>query len=184
LVSVRYATHELVGAACAVAASRALELDAVEAGAAVLGAVWGSLLPDADRLGTRVHRRGRLARRNLAVAVLGALLRLPLVAFALLARHRGVSHSLVACGLLAGLAALIAAIVGGAGAAAAAGCALGYCAHVLADACTPSGVCLWWPFSRRPAWLVPRPFRIRTGSLPDALLAVVAAMLAVALVAL
>jgi membrane-bound metal-dependent hydrolase YbcI (DUF457 family) len=179
---VRNATHELVGAACAVAASRALELDALEAGAAALGAVWGSWLP--DTLGTRLHRRGRLARRNPAVAALVAVVRVPLVAFALLARHRGVSHSLVACGLFAGFAALLAAIVGEAGAAAAAGCALASCAHVLADACTPSGVSLWWPFSRRPAWLVPRPFRIRTGSLSDALLAVVAAMLAVALVAL
>jgi membrane-bound metal-dependent hydrolase YbcI (DUF457 family) len=180
---VRDTTNGLVGAACAVAASRALELDALETGAAVLGAVWGSWLPDADRLGTRIHRRVRLAPRNLPVAALGAVLRAPLVAFALLARHRGVSHSLAACRLVAGLAALLAAIGGEAGAAAAAGCALGYCAHVLADACTPSGVCLWWPCSRRPALLVPRPFRIRTGSLPDALIAVVAAVLAVALVA-
>jgi membrane-bound metal-dependent hydrolase YbcI (DUF457 family) len=137
---VRSTTHELVGVACTVAASRTLEFDAPETAAAVAGAVWGSWLPDADRLGARVHRRGRLARRNLAFAALAAVLRLPLATFALLARHRGVSHSLAACGLLAGLAAVLAAAVGGVGAAAAAGCALGYCAHVLADACTPSGV--------------------------------------------
>jgi membrane-bound metal-dependent hydrolase YbcI (DUF457 family) len=181
---VRNTTHELIGVACAVAASRALELDPLETAAAAAGAVWGSWLPDADRLGTRVHRRGRLARRNLAFAALGALLRLPLVVFALLARHRGLSHSLAACALVAALAALLAALVGGLVAAAAAGGALGYCAHVLADACTPSGVCLWWPVSSRRVWLLPPRVRIQTGSLREALLASAAVTVAVALVVL
>jgi inner membrane protein len=181
---VRNTTHELVGVAAAVAASRALELEPLETAAAAAGAIWGSWLPDADRLGARVHRRGWVARRHLAVAALGAVLRLPLVVFALLARHRGLSHTLAACGLLAAVAGLLAAVLGGVGAAAAAGCALGYCAHVLADACTPSGVPLWWPVSRRRVWLVPRPLRIRTGSLREALLALAAATVAVALVVL
>jgi membrane-bound metal-dependent hydrolase YbcI (DUF457 family) len=182
LLCVRSTTHELVGVACTVAASRALELEPLETAAATAGAIWGSWLPDADRLGTRVHRRGRLARRHMALAVLGAVVRLPLVVFALLARHRGLSHSLAACGLLAVVAALLAGLVGGLGAAAAGGSACGYLAHVLADSCTPSGVCLWWPLSRRRVWLLPRPLRIRTGSLREALLASAAATLAVALV--
>jgi membrane-bound metal-dependent hydrolase YbcI (DUF457 family) len=184
LLCVRNTTHELVGVGAAVAASRALELEPLETVAAAAGAIWGSWLPDADRFGARVHRRGRLARRHLLVAALGAVLRLPLVGFALLARHRGLSHTLAACGLLAVAAALLAALLGGVGAAAAAGCAIGYCAHVLADACTPSGVRLRWPVSRRRVWLVPRPLRIQTGSLREALLAVAAATVAVALVVL
>jgi membrane-bound metal-dependent hydrolase YbcI (DUF457 family) len=180
LLWVRNTTHELVGVA--VAASRGLELDPLETAATAAGAVWGSWLPDADRLGTRVHRRGRLTRRHLAIAALRAVLRLPLVVFALLARHRGSSHSLAACAPFAALAAGLAAVVGGLGAAVAGGCALGYCAHVLADACAPSGVCLWWPESRRRVWLLPRPLRIRTGSLREGLLAAAAAAVAVALV--
>ena len=182
LLCVRNTTHELAGVACAVAASRALELEPLETAAAAAGAVWGSWLPDADRLGTRAHRRGRAARRHLAFAALGAVLRLPLVMFALLARHRGPSHSLAACALMAALAAVLAAMVGGLGAAVAGGCGCGYCAHVLADACTPSGVCLWWPVSRRRVWLLPRPLRIRTGSFRETLLAVAAAAVAGALV--
>jgi membrane-bound metal-dependent hydrolase YbcI (DUF457 family) len=184
LLCVRNSTHELVGVAAAVAASRALELGPLETAAAAAAAIWGSWLPDADRLGTRVHRRGRLARRHLAPVALGAVLRLPLVVFALLARHRGLSHTLAACGLLAAVAGLMAAALGGLGAAAAAGCALGYFAHVLADACTPSGVCLWWPVSRRRVWLLPRPLRIRTGSPREALLALAAATVAVAVAVL
>jgi membrane-bound metal-dependent hydrolase YbcI (DUF457 family) len=179
---VRSATHELVGVACAVAASRAFELDAFETAAAAGGAIWGSWLPDADRLGTRVHRRGRLARRDLALAALTGVLRLPLVVFALLSRHRGVTHSLAACVLLAGLAATVGA-VGGPWAALSSGCALGYCAHVLADGCTPSGVGLWRPFSRRRVCLLPRRARIPTGSFRETLVAVTAATTAVVLIA-
>jgi membrane-bound metal-dependent hydrolase YbcI (DUF457 family) len=182
LLCVRSTTHELVGVACAVAASRALELEPLELAAVPAGAVWGSWLPDADRFGTRVHRGGRLARRHRALAAVSAVLRLPLVVVALLARHRGLSHSVAACGLLGVVAALLAASVGGLGAAVAGGCWCGYCAHVLADACTPSGVCLWWPVSRRRVWLLPRLVRIRTGSLREALLASGAATVAVALV--
>jgi membrane-bound metal-dependent hydrolase YbcI (DUF457 family) len=184
LARVRNTTHELVGVACAVAASRALDLNTLDTAAAVAGAVWGSWLPDADRLGTRVHRRGRFARRNLVVAALAAVLRLPLVVFALLSRHRGATHSLAACGVLAALAVVIAAAFGGPVAALVAGCAVGYCAHVLADGCTPSGVGLWRPFSGRRVRLLPRGARIPTGSFREAMLAVVAATAAVALVVL
>jgi membrane-bound metal-dependent hydrolase YbcI (DUF457 family) len=184
LARVRNTTHELIGVLGAVAASRALDLDTLDTAAAVAGAVWGSWLPDADRLGTRLHRRGRLGRRNLAIAVLSAALRLPLRAFALLSRHRGGTHSLAACALFAALAAVVAAAVGGLGAALAPGCALGYCAHVLADGCTPSGVGLWRPFSSRRVRLLPRRAMIPTGSFREAMLAVMAATAALALVVL
>jgi membrane-bound metal-dependent hydrolase YbcI (DUF457 family) len=183
LARVRNTTHELIGVACVVAASQALDLDTLETVAAVAGAVWGSWLPDADSLGTRVHRRGRLERGNLVVAAATTVLRSPFVVVALLSRHRGVSHSLAACGLLAGLAVVISAAFGGPLAALASGCALGYCAHVLADGCTPSGVGLWRPFSRRSVCLLPRRARIPTGSFRELLIAAAAATAVVALIA-
>lgn len=130
----------------------------------------GSWLPDADRLGTRVHRRSRLERRSLLAAAVGLVARLPLVTFALVARHRGVSHSLVACALVGAAAALGLALPPPAPALAG-GLALGYAAHVLTDACTPAGVALLAPFARRRVWLVPARARLRTGSAREGLLA-------------
>ncbi len=174
-------THQLVGVTCALGTSRTLGLDALDTAALSVATVGGSWLPDADRLGTRVHRRGRLERRSLAAGALGMILRLPLVAFALVARHRGISHSLAACVLFAALAAALGVWLPAPVAPAAGGLAVGYGAHVLADACTPAGVALWAPFSRRRAWLVPRRARIRTGSPPEGLLAATTAVAALAL---
>jgi LexA-binding, inner membrane-associated putative hydrolase len=129
----RNTTHELVGAASAVALARALELDALGTAAAVAAAVIGSRLPDVDQPGSRVQRRGRLERRHPPLALAGLLLRLPLFAFALLARHRGLSHSLCALVLVAGLSAGLGDALGGPAPAAAAGLALGYAGHVLAE---------------------------------------------------
>lgn len=182
VVCVRNTTHELLGVTLSLAASRALELDELASLPLVAGAVYGSWLPDADRLGSRVHRRTRLERRSLLVAAAGTLARLPLLAFALLARHRGVSHSLLACASLAALATTSAVVALGAGLTAAlAGLALGYAAHVMADACTPAGVELWRPFSRRCVRLLPVTARIPTGSLREGLVAVGAAVLALTL---
>lgn len=177
----RNATHELVGLTCALGASRTLGLDALDTVAMGAGAVWGSWLPDADRLGTRVHRRGRLARRSLAAGALGMVLRLPLVTFALVARHRGISHSLAACVLLGAVATALGLWLPAPVAAGAGGLAVGYGAHVAADACTPAGVALWAPFSRRRTWLVPPRARIRTGSKREGLLAAATAVGALAL---
>ena len=62
----------------------------------------------------------------------------------------------------------------------AAGLAIGYLAHVAADACTPGGVPLLAPLTRRRWWLLPRRIRIPTGSLREL---VVAATLTAATVA-
>jgi membrane-bound metal-dependent hydrolase YbcI (DUF457 family) len=174
----RNVTHELVGVSLAVAASRVLKAGPVETVAVAAAAFHGSWLPDADQLGARVHRRSRLERRSLVAGVLGALARLPLVAFALISRHRGITHSLAACLLLAGLAAAATAALGSFAAAVAGGLALGYVGHVAADACTPSGVELWRPFSSRAVWLVPAVARVRTGSAREILVAVGALALA------
>ena len=62
------------------------------------------------------------------------------------------------------------------------GMGLGYAAHVLADACTPAGVQLWWPLSRRRVWLLPAGCRIATGSVRELLIAVCVLALVVVLV--
>ncbi len=67
---------------------------------------------------------------------------------------------------------------------AAAGVAVGYVAHVAADACTPGGVRAWAPLSRERVWLLPPRARIRTGSARELLFAVVFALVAVGCLAL
>lgn len=181
MASVRNPTHELIGVAVALGASRALEADALHTAALGAGALYGSWLPDVDQLGSRVHRRTRLERRNLVAGLCGLVGRLPLLAFGALARHRGVTHSLLACALVAALALAAAGLAGGAVALPVAGLALGYSAHVAGDACTPSGVHFWAPLSQRPVWLLPRRRRISTGSFAEALVAIAALLSAVGL---
>jgi membrane-bound metal-dependent hydrolase YbcI (DUF457 family) len=179
---VRNTTHQIVGVTCALGASRALGLEAVETAAASVNAVWGSWLPDADRLGTRIHRRSRAERRSPLVGALGAVARLPLWAFALVARHRGISHSPEACVLVCAAAAALGLSLPPPALALTGGLALGYVTHVAADACTPFGVSS--ALAHRKLWLVPRRARIRTGSLREALVAASSAALSVGLLAL
>ena len=88
-------------------------------------------------------------------------------------KHRGITHSLAA-GALTALAAwwLASLVVPDVATAIATGIAIGYLAHVAADACTPSGVALFAPLSSRRRHLVPKPARIPTGSVREAALAV------------
>lgn len=181
VIWMRSTTHELVGVSCALGASRALELDVLPGVALAAAAVCGSWLPDADQLGARVHRRSRLERRSLLVGAAGALARLPLLAFALCTRHRGISHSLLACAALTGLAVFATVSLAPGFALAGAGLTLGYVAHVLADACTPAGVGLWRPFAARRVHLLPAPARIPTGSAREALVTASAGALALVL---
>lgn len=117
---------------------------------AALGlAALGSLLPDID------HPQSWAGKRLAVVSI-------PLAA---LIGHRGVTHSLIA---VAGFVALLALLGVNH---LAAPLAVGYLAHLLADALTVSGVPLLWP-SRRPYGLR----LIRTGSLAEiALIAVLGA---------
>src|SRR4051812_15662371 len=181
----RSATHDIAGIALALAAARVLDVAAPESIGLAAGALVGSRLPDIDQPGARVHRPTLLERHSVVVGTAGAALRLPGHVFAVLVRHRGITHSALACALVAGSAALVAHGAGPAGLVVAAGIGLGYAAHLAADACTPGGVTLWAPLSRRRVWLFPRRLRIKTGSLPEALLAaaLVAALAAVLLYA-
>jgi membrane-bound metal-dependent hydrolase YbcI (DUF457 family) len=181
--SVRNPTHELIGVTLAVAAGQALKAGPLETGGLAATALIASRLPDIDLLGARIHRRSRLERRNLLARAGGALLRLPLVVFAALVSHRTITHSALACAAVPGLAALLAYPAGAAAAlVVGGGSAIGYAGHVAADGCTPGGIRLWAPFSRRRVWLLPPRARIRTGSLGEAALAVVGAAALVLLV--
>lgn len=178
----RALTHQIAGVGLA-----AVTVVAVDAGGAsaavVVGAAWlGSLLPDADLAGARVHRRTRIERRVALVRLAGMLLRLPVRVLTLLP-HRGPTHSLLACALATVLTGFVVGLVDpGLASAAAVGAAIGYGAHLAADACTPSGVPVWSPFSRRRQWLLPARARIRTGSPREYLgLVVLTALLAATL---
>lgn len=179
---VRNGTHVLVGVTAALGAAQALGSDVATAAGMSVGAVVGSALPDADQLGSRVHRRTRMERRNILIGAVGLAVRIPLVAFAVLARHRGVSHSLLACAALTIAAAGVVVTLPAPAPVLAGGLVLGYAAHVLADGCTPHGVELWAPLSRRRVRFVPRGAHIPTGSVRERLLAVITFLAATMLV--
>ena len=178
-------SHQIAGVGLAAVAGAALDVSPAT-GAVMLGAAWlGSMLPDADRAGTRVYHRTRLERRVWIVGALGWVARLPLRLLMVLP-HRGVTHSVFACAAAAVMAGLLVALVDPALAVAAgAGMAIGYATHIAGDACTPSGVAAMAPVSRRRFWLLPRAARIPTGSLREyALTAMITAGLLAATFAL
>ena len=176
----RSATHQLVGVGAAAVTVAAVDAQGAAAAVLFAGAWIGSLLPDADLADARVYRRGGIERRVGLARVAGTLLRLPLRVLALLP-HRGLTHSLLACGLASLLAGALVSLADTALApAAAAGIAAGYGAHIAADACTPSGVALWAPFSRRRRWLLPARARIKTGSARESLCFAVLGVLLIA----
>jgi membrane-bound metal-dependent hydrolase YbcI (DUF457 family) len=160
-------SHQIAGVGLAAVSGAAVEVSTSTA-AVLVGAAWlGSMLPDADRAGTRIYHRTRLERRVPVVAAFGWLARLPLRLLVLLP-HRGVTHSVFACAAVAVLSALLVAVADPALAGAAgAGMAIGYGTHIAGDACTPSGVAAWAPVSRRRHWLLPRRLRVPTGSLRE-----------------
>ncbi len=163
----RSLTHQIAGVGLAAATVAAV--DAPGASAAVLiGAAWvGSLLPDADLAGARFYRRTRIERQVPLVWLAGMLLRLP-VRLATLLPHRGPTHSVLACALATALTGVVAWLIHpDLALAASGGTAIGYGAHIAADACTPSGVPVWAPFSRRRRWLLPARARIPTGGLRE-----------------
>jgi inner membrane protein len=163
----RWTTHQITGVGLAAVAAAATDASTATAVVLLAGAWLGSLLPDADKTGTKIYRRTRVERRSLLARGVGTLARVPLRVLVLLP-HRGITHSLCAAVLAAVLAGGLVTLVSPPHARiAAAGVALGYLAHVAADACTPGGVTLFAPFSRRRRHLLPKPARIRTGSLRE-----------------
>ena len=143
-------THVMAGIVSLYGLPLGLSFDSMSL--AILFAVVGSLLPDLDA------RESKLS--NVAI---GGIAPLKLVA-RLLSRslgHRGPMHSLFAVLVVAlafglPLALLLDPFAGF-------GLTLGYLSHLLLDACTKSGVPLYWPESGR-VWLLPPRLRFTTGS--------------------
>jgi inner membrane protein len=152
-------THQIAGVGLAAATAAALDAPVETVVLLFAGAWLGSLLPDADRAGSRIYRTRRLERRVWPLRLLGWLARIPLRLLILLG-HRGLTHALVAALGAAALAWLAAPAFG-------AGVGIGYLAHLAADACTPSGVPLLAPLTGRRLHLLPRRARIPTGSLRE-----------------
>lgn len=118
-------------------------------------AVFGGLLPDIDHAGSKIGRR------------------LPVVSWvvSLVAGHRGVTHSLVFVGLAEAIC------YGIFGATAAVALAIGCLSHLAADVLTVGGAPLFWPDRERVSLRL-----MRTGSIADTAVGVMAATLAVVLV--
>jgi inner membrane protein len=119
---------------------------------AVVFASLGSLLPDLDA------RESKLSN-----ARIGGVAPIKPLARALNRRlgHRGAMHSLLAALLVSAFVGLPLALFLDPFAGLA--LALGYLSHLALDACTKSGVPLYWPDAGR-VWLLPSRLRVTTGS--------------------
>ena len=178
----KHRTHEAVGCAVTLAICAATDTGPVLAAGAACASLLGSRLPDADQLGAHIHRRTRAERRSLTAALAMSALRLPLTIFAVVAKHRGVSHWLLSGVLVTGLVcAAVAAAWPPLALPAALGAGCGYLMHLLADACTPHGAPLLGPFRRRRVCLLPPGRCIRTGGRGDLLVLITATVSTAAL---
>jgi inner membrane protein len=178
-------SHQITGVGLA-AMSAAASGASAPAAVVVVGSAWlGALLPDADRAGARLYRRTPIERRLPLLRPLGLMARVPLRVLIVLP-HRGPTHSLFGCALAATVAAALTSLVApGLVPFVAIGLSIGYLAHIAGDACTPGGVPLWAPLSRRRCWLLPRPARVPTGSMREyAFTALLTIALAAATIAL
>ncbi len=158
-------THETVGATGALAVCTIASADILTTAGCVLVSVLGSRLPDVCQLGSKIHRKTSWERRNPLVALAGFVLRLPMKLFAVLAQHRGSTHWLSTGAVLTAACAVAASAVDfRLLLPVAAGLGAGYTLHLLADACTPHGVPLLGPFTKKKVHLLSKQHRIPTGS--------------------
>ena len=158
-------THETIGATGALVACAIAGADVLTTAGCVVVSVLGSRLPDADQHGSKIHRKTRWERRNPLIALLGFIARIPMVAFAAVVRHRGATHWLSTGLAVTAVFAVAASVVDAVLVLpVAAGLGAGYMLHLLADACTPHGVPLLGPFSTRKRHVLPKRWRIPTGS--------------------
>ena len=131
-------------------------------------AILGSLLPDLDAADSKIARttfQGITPLKPLSHLLFRSL------------GHRGPLHSVAAWLVVtlagAGLSLLLNPWAG-------VGLSLGYLSHLLLDACTKSGVPLWWPEPGR-IHLLPYRLRVTTGSLAEDGVFALLALAAVAL---
>lgn len=133
--------------------------DAGMPGLILLGAAFGSLLPDLDAADAKIHH---------AVRVFGIEpFTLPAAVIHRTLGHRGAFHSLAAVTAVAFVAALGSTALGLPPDVVTLGTAsvsLGFLSHLLLDACTPHGVPLFLPFRRGRRHVLPRQYWVATGS--------------------
>lgn len=151
-------THVAAGV-CSLWAMKGLSLQPspTPVGLMITAAALGALLPDLDARGGKLQ--------GLSVAGIRPLAPISGIAHALLG-HRGPMHSLAAVAVVGMLATPAALVVGWPPVLA---LALGYASHLAADACTPSGVPLFYP-TRMRYHLLPKQMRIATGSAAEQML--------------
>lgn len=116
-----------------------------------------------------------LATGVVVVAAGAATAKLPDVDLKLPVHHRGITHTLLVCALLTLAVAIglgLYRVTAPYASAAALGVLVGYGMHLAADACTPHGVPIFLPFSRRDVHLLPRLLRITTGSWAEGLVVI------------
>ncbi len=139
-------------------------LDSTSFVLACIFAVLGSLLPDLDAQQSKLSNSQIRGIAPLKVASLLLNKRLG---------HRGAFHSVLALLLVAVVLGLPLALF--LDPFACVGLVLGFASHLLLDACTRSGVPLWWPDTTR-VHLLPRALRVTTGSLAEDAVFVLLAM--------
>ena len=130
-----------------------------------IGAV-SSLLPDLDSEESILKnqiRRGQRKRSGLLSQLASATLVGILDVFSYIFPHRGTTHYLITPLLLSSALVILAAyfkfpVVY------AVGFFVGYTSHILTDSMTVSGIKMFAPFSNKTIHLLPKNFRVRTGS--------------------
>src|SRR3954466_9167790 len=100
-------THQITGVGAAALTAAATDAPVATAAVLIATAWLGSMLPDADKAGSHIHRPTRLERRHPPCGVVGSPVRLPLRLLSLLP-HRGITHSALACALAGALAGALA----------------------------------------------------------------------------
>ncbi len=175
-------THALFGADCALCWSMLLSLGSASSigtpqpdAPALLVAVaaFGALLPDLDASESKVRHVMKIGSVE-PFAIVGDLAH---GAFG----HRGFMHSATAIGVVGALLVAICACLDAPWQVAVA-LVIGYASHIAADACTPAGVPLLFPWRRKRFHLLPKDLRITTGSAAeDALMVLLALPIVLAL---
>lgn len=139
-------THAMIGLAAGLTLATAVHATPEAALVLAAAAGVGGLLPDMDHRGSMINRRVPF-----------------LILLSFWFPHRTVTHSLLVVVLLATLAVAGQSLQGVA-------LVAGYGLHIAADMLTRSGVTLFYPLGNR-AYLLPKPLRLTTGGLFEALIA-------------
>ncbi len=126
-------------------------------GAVAAAAALGALLPDLDAADSKI--------KHLRIAGMKPFAPIAVVLYRGLG-HRGLLHSLAGLGIIS---ALTAPLIPWWGWQPSIALMLGYTSHLIADACTKDGIPVFYP-NRRRYHLLPRPWRITTGSLAEEML--------------